>query len=474
MSGQAVSTNGAAGSPERAADAHMRATDAFTWHMEQDPTLRSTVVAVMWLDRAPDWDVVVDRIDRLSRQVPMMRQRIVEVPWRLATPRWTYDPAFDLLWHLRRVEAPSPHTRETVLEMAREAAMAAFDRARPLWEFTIVEGLLGGEAALLVKMHHSLTDGVGSMQMLPLIFDLERTGDDRGPMPEAPRGEQYDAAAILRDGALTALERTGGFVRDQLVATLPRLAHSVRHPIGTVQSTIAMAGSVYRTTAPMTDTKSPVMRERATVRRVFTLQVPLDELRSAAKSMDSTVNDAFLTAVTGGLRRYHERHDAPVDELRVVVPISIRTGEDVAWGNRITLQRLTVPIDVADPAIRMRLVHSVCRVARDEPSLPVTDTIAGALNLLPAGYVGGLLKHVDFLASNVPGVSIPVYLAGAEVSGIFAFGPTIGASVNVTLVSYQGTCDIGINVDCAAVADPEVLVDCLREGFEEVGQLAAT
>jgi len=292
-------------------------------------------------------------------------------------------------------------------------------------------------------------------------------------MPEAPRGERYDAAAVLRDGALTALERTGGFVRDQLVATLPRLAHSVRHPIGTVQSTIAMAGSVYRTTAPMTDTKSPVMRERATVRRLFTLQVSLDELRSAAKSTDSTVNDAFLTAVTGGLRRYHERHDAPVDELRVVVPISIRTGEDVAWGNRITLQRLTVPIDVADPAIRMRLVHSVCRVARDEPSPPVTDTIAGALNLLPSGYVGGLLKHVDFLASNVPVVSIPVYLAGAEVSGIFAFGPTIGASVNVTLVSYQGMCDIGINVDCAAVADPEVLIDCLREGFEEVGQLAA-
>ena len=58
-------------------------------------------------------------------------------------------------------------------------------------------------------------------------------------------------------------------------------------------------------------------------------------------------------------------------------------------------------------------------------------------------------------------------------NGIFAFGPTIGASVNVTLVSYQGMCDIGINVDCAAVADPEVLIDCLREGFEEVGQLAA-
>ena len=119
----------------------------------------------------------------------------------------------------------------------------------------------------------------------------------------------------------------------------------------------------------------------------------------------------------------------------------------------------------------MRALHRVAQAARAEPSLSVTGAIAGALNMLPVGYVGGILKHVDFLASNVPGAPVPVYLAGSKVTGIFAFGPTIGASVNVTLMSYNGSCDIGVNVDTAAVPDPDVLLACLRESFAEITAL---
>lgn len=121
----------------------------------------------------------------------------------------------------------------------------------------------------------------------------------------------------------------------------------------------------------------------------------------------------------------------------------------------------------------MRQLQQVTEAARKEPSLPVTDAIAGALNMLPAGYVGGVLKHIDFLASNVPGTSVPVYIAGSKITGFFAFGPTIGASLNVTLVSYDGTCDIGINIDTAAVPDPELLLDCLQESFAEITALGA-
>jgi hypothetical protein len=116
----------------------------------------------------------------------------------------------------------------------------------------------------------------------------------------------------------------------------------------------------------------------------------------------------------------------------------------------------------------------VCRAARDEPSLPVTDTIAAGLNLLPPSYLGGILKHVDFLASNVPGIDVPIYLAGAEVTGWFPFGPTIGASVNVTLLSYRKSCDVGVTIDTDAVPDPDVLVECLRGGFAEVAAVALT
>ena len=122
---------------------YMRASDAFTWYMERDPALRSTVVVIDWLDRAPDWDVLVDRVDRISRVMPSLRQRVVESPFRLTVPRWTYDPHFDLNWHLSRVTAPPPGTRDAVLGLARRSAMAAFDRARPLWEVTVVEGMRG-------------------------------------------------------------------------------------------------------------------------------------------------------------------------------------------------------------------------------------------------------------------------------------------------------------------------------------------
>ena len=147
--------------------------------------------------------------------------------------------------------------------------------------------------------------------------------------------------------------------------------------------------------------------------------------------------------------------------------------DDTGWGNKITLQRLILPVGEPDPGARVRALHRVIAAARREPALPVTNVIAGALNLLPVGYVGGLLKHVDFLASNVTGPPAPVYLAGGKVTGLCAFGPTIGASVNTTLLSYAGTCHIGINIDTAAVPDPDVLLACLRESLAEVTALGA-
>ena len=152
-------------------DAFMRESDAFSWYMEHDPALRSTIVAVAWLDRSPKWDTLVDRLERATRLVPIFRQRPVEPPGRLATPRWTVDPDFDLTWHLRRVTSPPPHSQATVIEMARIMAMSGFDAAHPLWEFTLVEDLADGGAALVMKLHHSLTDGIGGMQLLFALFD---------------------------------------------------------------------------------------------------------------------------------------------------------------------------------------------------------------------------------------------------------------------------------------------------------------
>ncbi len=448
----------------------MGASDAFTWRMERDPALRSTIVVVDWLDRAPDWDALVARIDRISRLMPSLRQRVVESPCGLTAPRWSYDPYFDLDWHIRRVAAPAPRTREAVLQLARRSAMDAFDRDRPLWELTAVDGLEDGEAALIVKFHHSLSDGVGGMRMLAIIADLQRDPPDLGPMPPAPAGETPDHLALVTEAGSMAAQLTG-LARRGAEAAIPALIRSAPNPLGLACGTAAMARSVYRTAAPSSGAMSPLMRDRATTRHLAMAEISLDALKKAAKTADGTVNDAYLAVVTGGLRRYHERHDTTVQYLRAVIPISLRTTQDTGWGNKITLMRLTVPTGEPDPAARMRLLHQLTGAAREEPSLPVTGAIAGMLNMLPVGYVAGILKHADFVASNVPGVPRPVYVAGSKVTGMFAFGPTIGTSLNTTLLSCAGTCDIGINIDTGAVPDPDVLLACLQESAAEITAL---
>jgi len=202
------------------------------------------------------------------------------------------------------------------------------------------------------------------------------------------------------------------------------------------------------------------------------LDVPLGQLKAAGATAGGSINDGFLAGVLGGLRRYHDIHGARAEKLRVTLPISIRTAADPIGGNRITLQRFAVPVGLADPAERIAAIGLCCRAARDERSLPLTNAIAGALNLLPPGAVGGMLKHVDFVASDVPGFGFPVYLAGAQMTGYFAFGPTTGTAFNVTLLSYNGTCHVGLTVDTDAIVDTDVFMRCLQEGFDEVLALA--
>ena len=154
------------------------------------------------------------------------------------------------------------------------------------------------------------------------------------------------------------------------------------------------------------------------------------------------------------------------------MPISIRTSTDSVGGNRATLMRFDVPAGVADPAQRIRLIHERTSKQRTEKSLAYTQLIAGALNLMPRWYVGSALRNVDFVASDVPGFPLPVFLAGAAVRMQYAFSPTIGAGLNVTLLSYVDTCTLGINVDTGAIPDFEVFYNCLIAGFDDVLALA--
>lgn len=448
-------------------DRHLRPTDAFTFALEKDPLLRSTVVVVGLLDAWPDLDLLRAAVDRATRAAPAFRDRIVTPPLHLSAPRWVQVEELDLSWHVRHVAAAPPCGLAEVLDLARVAATSPFDPARPLWTLTVVDGLVGGRAAFVFAFHHALTDGIGGVALAQELFDLQREPAPREPVT-GPPPEHLEGWRLAWDSLLYDAGRIGRLGRSAPVAALRSSARIACHPGEAVRT----AASIARTVEPFFRTRSPVMRDRRLDRALDVLEVPLGELHAAAAACGCHLNDAFLAAVTGGLRRYHDAHEAAVTDLRVTMPVSLRADGDPSGGNRITLLRFPLPVSLADPAERMRSISETVLRERAERSLPHTQGIAAALNLLPTGFIGSMLKHVDFLASDVPGVPVPVYLAGARVDGWYAFGPTTGAAVNLTLMSYVGTCSIGVNADTAAIPDPERLVECLVEGFREVLALA--
>ena len=437
-------------------------TDAFSWYMESDPALRSTVVAVAVLDRAPDWEHLRQRVDRMTRLVPRLRQRVEEPPWRIGPPLWVTDPDFDLDWHMRRIRLPRFGSWRDALEVARVAAMADFDRARPLWEVTEIAGLPDGKVALMTKMHHSLSDGIGGVQLLAFIVDATRHMP-AVELPPTPEGAHLSSTARL----VSALR---GNIREavDIVATAPRMVRTMRPSLGSLPATWRMATSVARIVRPISQAASPVLIQRSMQRQLATLDVPLEGLRRAATQHGGHVNDAFLAGLTAGLRRYHAAHGAEVDELRVTMPVSIRKPDDPIGGNRITLLRFGLPVGTTDVGERIRRIAAASRAWQHEPAIAHTQAIAFALNLAPRQYLQGILRRVEFVASDVPGLTEPVYVAGARVLAYYPFGPTIGTALNATLMSYVDDCNIGLNIDRGAVSDPDALVEHIKAGFDEV------
>jgi diacylglycerol O-acyltransferase len=449
--------------------------DALMWSIDRDPELRSTIVTALVLDHAPPWADVVARIERGTRLIPRLRQRVVEPVVRIGPPAWSMDPDFDLTYHLRRVRAPKPRSFDAVLDLAATAAMGDFDRARPLWECTLVEGLPDGRAAVVLKVHHSMSDGVGGMKLLLMLFDLEPEPGPPGPDPEPAALPSYTPATLLAHGVEWQARRVASGARGLTDGTL-RAVRAMRNDAArTIEGTARTVGSVARFLQPAPTPMSPVINGRSLDRRVSTLSVPLEDLKLAAKTAGGTLNDAFVAGVLGGLQRYHHAHGAEVEALRMMMPINIRPEHAGLGGNHFTTARLVVPL-VEDPETRIRELARRCKTLRAEPAVALSEQLAAVLNRLPrrvaTSLFGSMLKGADFITSNVPGSPFPLYLCGAEVQELYAFGPLSGAATNVVLVSHCGTCFVGVNADARAISDPAGFTADLEAGFDEVLALA--
>lgn len=457
-------------------ESRMSDSDALMWTIEKDAMLRSTITAVAVLDRAPDHDRLRHLLDRGSRIVPRLRQRVRANPLSIAPPRWETDPNFDLDYHVRFARATGAGDLRSVLDMAHPIAMAGFDRARPLWEATLIEGMEGDRAALVMKVHHAITDGVGSIKLALIMFELEREADPE-ELPDAPEAfvmsqasRWVDAIAHEQRRALGIASRSGTTIVGSAASAA---GAAVSDPVGTARRVRETVESVARLAAPATAPLSPLMTERSLSVRFDTIEVPMDDAKRAAKAAGATLNDAFVAATAAGFARYHAELGAPVEALRMTMPINVRDEgtEDLA-GNAFVPARFPIPLDVADPVERMQVLHDLVLDQRGEPSLGFVEPMAGLLRRLPTsvstGLFGAMLKGVDLVTSNVPGAPIPIFTAGGQVEALYALGPLTGAAANLTLLSYLDTLHIGVNVDPAAVTEPERLVAGLRAGWDEL------
>ncbi len=446
--------------------------EALMWSLEKDPSLRSTFLNVTFLDSAPSFDGFRARIAKAVHEIPRLAQRVVPSVANLAPPAWVADPAFDLDFHVRRVGLPAPGSDRQLLDFAAAEFQDPFDRARPLWRYTIVEGLSGGRAALLAKMHHTITDGVGGIRLSAMFIDLARDAPDPvdpEPTPSLDTGDGL--ASDLRDALTHGLRRQLGLTRRTAATTVDVLLHPQRLPGQAIGAT-EIARSLVRQLVVTDGARSPLWAGRRSLSRHFeVMTVDLEQLKAVSNALGGTINDGFVCGVAGGAGAYHRERGVEVDELRASMPVNTRTDKS-AGGNAFTPTRALVPAGTKDPVERFEGIRQRLTATKNERATNFTDAFAGILNALPTSLVVNFARQqvetVDFATSNLRGAPWDLYIAGAEILGNHPMGPTGGTAFNATVLSYRGGLDMGINMDTAAIDDPALLKECIRESFDEL------
>jgi hypothetical protein len=285
--------------------------------------------------------------------------------------------------------------------------------------------------------------------MSSIFLDIEREAPDEPVLDPGPPKSEGDGGGII-----DTVRRLGG-----------DLLSTARDPLG-------MAQSVSRQLLVTDQSKSPLWQGKRSIGRRFDLlRVDLDAAKSAAKELGGTVNDLYVTGVAGGVGAFHDAKGEPVDELRMSMPISTRTDKS-AGGNAFAPTRVLVPMNIANPLERFNAIRERLNQVKGERSLSMAGSLTGLLTSLPSPLLVRLARQqvetVDFACSNVRGAPFDLYVAGALVLANHPMGPTAGTACNVTLLSYRGSMDIGVNSDTAAVDDTELLTSCIETSMNEV------
>ena len=465
-------------------NARMSDSEAIMWAVEKDPALRSDFCNLTVLDSAPDPERIREKIGDALRGIPRLGQRVVSPPLRIVPPEWVDDPNLDIEYHVRKVAVPDPGGMRELLDVCAQLAESAFDRSRPLWEFTVIDGLEGGRSAMLQKMHHTITDGVGGLKLSLALVDFEpdpeRAAHDDGDDDSDAGIPDDHTVEVARQSPVDVLRGAlGDAVGRHLSATRSVAAtagHVVTHPGEAPSSALdvlRMVGSLRRQVLVTGSARSSVLTGRSLRRHLEVFSVNLPDARAAAQRLGGTINDVFVTGVAGALGRYTEKMGGPADELRMAMPVSTRERGERA-SNRFVPTRLLVPTDPEDVRERFATIADRLRRTRSEPAVGAAELLAGFASGLPTSMLVAAThsqtRTIDFATSNLRGSPVPLYLAGSRILANYPIGPRTGCAMNVTLLSYCEELHMGLNIDPAAVTDVPLLMECFEQSFAELLQ----
>ncbi len=448
-------------------DERMSGLDTLVWNIERDPRLRSTVTAIFTFDQPIAPQELRHRLDRASRLVPRMHQRVVNDPMGIAPPRWEVDPDFNLGFHFRVTTLGGQGTPRQLHDLTAEISAQPLDRSKPLWEFTLVRGLDDGGCAVIVKTHHALTDGMGAMELMLELFDLEPVpASPRDDMPPRPTPPSTGAGSIESELQYEARRFLGAMSR-----TIDAAVEAAVYPADAARQLGAAIGSARRVLSPVPAPGGSVINGRSLELEFHSFTLPLGSMRRAGKRAGGTVNDAFVTAIAMAVSDYHRRFDADLESLRVSVPVNRRVQGD-SVGNHFTPGKIRLDTATSDPDELMRRAHQEVDTLRNEPANALVEPVAGLLRHLPTvistTIASALFVGIDVAASNVAGSQVPLFICGQRLSKFIPFGPLVGCAANVTMISYNDEVTVGVNCDPAAITDTNGFLDNLRTAFDKV------
>ncbi len=429
---------------------------------------------------------------RLDR-VPLMRRRLVEIPFDLDLPYWVDDPDFDLDFHLRHVAVPPPGDRGRLAALVGRLIGRRLDRSRPLWELNVIESIEDDEVAILLKTHHAAVEGKTGRELLGTLLDTSPHFDPDAPSAEPLDGEPVpDSIELLRRCYAAMATSPQRLVRAQQNAlrSVGELFLGFGEtfnfsPFAELRNAVGLADAQRAgvRVPPVPSPSAPFNASTTAHRRVAWRSVPLRDVKTVKQSAETTFHDVVVSVCAGGLRRYLLRHDAlPSEPLVALVPIAVRRENEAGdLANRVSASVVKIATDEDDPASRLAEVHDALANAREvQQAIPATDVIerfeefatpavAAQASRMVASLRVADRDHPPFnvVITNVAGPRKPLYTAGGRLKALLPALPVSdGMGLNISVVSYSDRLDFCLVACRELVPDLEALAEDLVKELE--------